>query len=445
MKRSLKTNFLFLFVALLMTLNGCALSTIPNDLFSEGLLAIEKNSRFGYIDTKGNKVIDYYFDEAYAFNGKYAIIVRNNLYNIIDKKGITQLKDDADYLYFDNETGHLWFVKNNLLGLMKTNGDILIEAQYELSVPKVFSSSLESFTFFQEGLARVAKNGKLGYIDTKGKTIIEFTYDDSGHFSEGLAYFMSATEKYGYIDTKGKIVINANWDYAEDFNLHKQAIVANEDDNFNYIYALINQKGESIVGGLEDIEDHFDLYIIIKDDVCSIINTKGKIVNDGTYHDFSVVGNFIFLAVLDNDLAATKITIFNKNGKVYQDIEITQAITDELDDTFADDDNLYLFFVPASGKTVTLKLKNKTFSFETDDIRSVRNDFVIAIRNGEYGVRNLKDDLIIDYLYQWIMYFDDGYFWVKEDGLFGIINNKGKLITDIIYQSCNININSYNK
>lgn len=67
-------------------------------------MAVEKNDRYGYIDTKGNKVIDYYFDEAYAFNGKYAIVVRNGKYNFIDKNGNTQLEDDLEYLYFDDET-----------------------------------------------------------------------------------------------------------------------------------------------------------------------------------------------------------------------------------------------------------------------------------------------------------------------------------------------------
>lgn len=445
MKRSLGTKVLLLFVFLLTLLNGCSLKIIPNDLFSEGLLAVEKDGRFGYINTNGKKVIDYYFDEAYAFNGRYAIIVRNEGYNFIDKDGLTQLEDDVDYLYFDDETGNLWFVKDELLGLMKTSGDVIIEPTYELEVPEVSSYALEAFTFFQEGLARVAKNGKLGYINEKGNVVIDFTYADSGHFSEGLAYYMSTTEKYGYINKKGDVVITANWDYAEDFNQHKQAIVANIDTEFNYTYALIDDKGEQIIGGLDDIDDHEDLYIIIKDDICSIINTKGKIINEGTYHDFYEIGKFILMAVLDAEDKATKITVMGINGKMYYELTESEVNGDELDNFIADDDKLYLLLIPKTGNTLTLKLKSKSYTFEADDVRNVAGDYVITVRNDEYGVRNFKDAMIVDYLYSYIGFFDDGYFLVREDGKYGILSSKGKKITEPIFESCNTDINSYNK
>ena len=445
MKRSLGTKVLFLFVSLLILLNGCSLNIIPNDLFSEGLLAVEKDGRYGYINTSGKKVIDYYFDEAYAFNGRYAIIVRNEGYNFIDKNGLTQLEDDVEYLYFDDETGNLWFVKDELLGMMKTNGDIIIEAKYELEVSEVSSYALETFTYFSEGLARVAKNGKLGYINEKGNVVIDFTYDDSGHFSEGFAYYMNAAEKYGYINKKGDIVINANWDYAEDFNQHKQAIVANVDIEFDYTYALIDDEGEQILGGLDDIENHEDLYIIIKDNICSIINTKGKTVNEGTYHDYFEVGDFIMLAVLDEEEVATAITVFDVKGKLYYEMTEDEVKGDELSNLFADGDKFYLLLIPETGKTLSLKLKSKSFTFEADNVTSVSGDFVIAKRNDEYGVRNFKDVMIVDYLYTYIGYFDDGYFLVREDGKYGILNSKGKTIAETIYDSCNTNVNSYNK
>lgn len=445
MNRSLRTKVLFLLVAILLTLNGCALRIIPNNLFSEGLLAVEKNNRYGYIDTKGNKVIDYYFDEAYAFNGKYAIVVRNGSYNFIDKNGITQLEDDLEYLYFDDETGNLWFVKNNLLGMMKTNGDIIIENKYELEVDEVGSWALEGFTFFQEGLARVAKNGKLGYIDIKGKVIIDFTYDDSGHFYQGLAYYKSATDKYGYIDKKGDIIINAEWDYAEEFNQNKQAIVANIDNEYNYTYALIDNKGKTIIGGLDDIEDHSELYIIIKDDVCSIINTKGNTVNDGTYHDFFEIADFILMAVLDQEDNATKISIFDADGKLYYDLTENEIDGDELTDFITDNGKIYLVLIPDTGNTLTLKLKTKTWTFEADDVVSISDDFIVTIRNDERGVRNFKDVMIVDYLYSYIGIYDDGYFLVKEDGKYGILSFNGKTIVEPTFDSCNTSVNTYNK
>lgn len=64
---------------------------------------------------------------------------------------------------------------------------------------------------FSEGLAVVMKedkndNVKYGYIDKKGKEVIELKYDDAGSFSEGIAP-VRKDGKWCYIDKTGKIVL----------------------------------------------------------------------------------------------------------------------------------------------------------------------------------------------------------------------------------------------
>ncbi len=59
---------------------------------------------------------------------------------------------------------------------------------------------------FSGGLAVVVSEGKYGYIDTSGNTVIEPRYDWSGRFSEGLALTLEGTT-YGYVDRSGELVI----------------------------------------------------------------------------------------------------------------------------------------------------------------------------------------------------------------------------------------------
>ena len=40
---------------------------------------------------------------------------------------------------------------------------------------------------FNEGFAAVQKDGKWGYINTKGEQAIECKFDGAGYFNEGLA------------------------------------------------------------------------------------------------------------------------------------------------------------------------------------------------------------------------------------------------------------------
>ena len=59
---------------------------------------------------------------------------------------------------------------------------------------------------FKEGFASVKKDGKYGYINTKGEQIIECKFDYACDFSEGFAR-VEKDGKWGYINTKGCFVI----------------------------------------------------------------------------------------------------------------------------------------------------------------------------------------------------------------------------------------------
>jgi hypothetical protein len=67
---------------------------------------------------------------------------------------------------------------------------------------------------FSEGLAAVKKDGKWGYINTKGEVAIPITIDTQysvGRFSEGVAYVVDEDRSYGFrlIDTNGKTVFTS--------------------------------------------------------------------------------------------------------------------------------------------------------------------------------------------------------------------------------------------
>ena len=59
---------------------------------------------------------------------------------------------------------------------------------------------------FIGGFAKVKKDGKWGYINTKGEQIIEYKFDDAYDFNEGFAR-VQKDGKWGYINTKGRPVI----------------------------------------------------------------------------------------------------------------------------------------------------------------------------------------------------------------------------------------------
>ena len=59
---------------------------------------------------------------------------------------------------------------------------------------------------FNEGFSAVLKDGKWGYINTKGEQIVECKFDGVGYFNKGFAP-VEKDGKWGYINTKGCFVI----------------------------------------------------------------------------------------------------------------------------------------------------------------------------------------------------------------------------------------------
>ena len=127
--------------------------------FSEGFAAVKKDDKWGYINTKGEQIIECKFDDFDDFNEGFAAVKKDGKWEYINSKGeqIVECK-------FDDAWG------------------------------------------FNEGLARVQKDGKWGYINTKGEQIIECKFDYADDFKEGFAR-VKKDGKWGYINTKGFFVI----------------------------------------------------------------------------------------------------------------------------------------------------------------------------------------------------------------------------------------------
>lgn len=131
--------------------------------YHEGMLAVSKNEKWGYLDTNGELVLKGY-DFATIFNSERAIVKKGGEFLIIDKQG--------------NETN--------------------------INVP-----NLLTIKRFSEGLAPFTTNNRLsGFIDINGNIVIEPKYNGVGYFQDGLAWARSDNDLTGFIDKTGQWVID---------------------------------------------------------------------------------------------------------------------------------------------------------------------------------------------------------------------------------------------
>jgi hypothetical protein len=106
----------------------------------------------------------------------------------------------------DSKEGLLIASKEGKYGYVNLKGETVIPFIYDWGAAE-----------FSEGLAAVGSKGKVGFISPGGDTVIPFIYEHAINFSEGLAVF-SVNKKYGYINKKGEIKIAPEYDLAFDFS-----------------------------------------------------------------------------------------------------------------------------------------------------------------------------------------------------------------------------------
>jgi len=207
---------------------------------------VEQGGKWGYADGSGALLIRPQFERARKFSdGLAAVYIRTGAAQKVgvDDSGGEQTSAAIAKWGFIDETGDLVIspefeevgdfseglaaasykvpsIDTNTWGYIDRRGHVVIKPQFSTADP------------FAEGLALVWAGGinltdpvvksfvKMGYIDKTGEWIIgsRFTYFFYSSFSEGVVPFRKNSGKWGYMNKKGKAVINPQFDWAGDFS-----------------------------------------------------------------------------------------------------------------------------------------------------------------------------------------------------------------------------------
>ena len=92
------------------------------------------------------------------------------------------------------------------------------------------------------GLAAIAQNGQIGFIDQTGQVVIEPRFADVQSFAEGLAA-VKVGDRWGYINKTGQIVIEPKFQAAQSFSEGLAAVAQAEG------WSYINPSGAIAIAG----------------------------------------------------------------------------------------------------------------------------------------------------------------------------------------------------
>ncbi len=169
--------------------------------FSEGLAPfLVKDDKFGFIDFKGNIIIEANFLGVGYFNaGKAWARDLNGKIGFIDKTGKWIIEPQFDIaLDFDKESGMAQVSKEGNWSYVDTTGKII---NFHIT---------EKLVSFSEGMARGVQYGKTGFFDNKGTWVVKPGFEGARDFKNGYAA-VKLDGKWGFIDKKGNWVIEPSF------------------------------------------------------------------------------------------------------------------------------------------------------------------------------------------------------------------------------------------
>jgi serine/threonine protein kinase len=300
--------------------------TIENQLLVIGKKNNEGKIKYGFINTKGNWIIQPKFDFIRDFHQGLAGALINEKWGFIDMKGNWVIKPkfyNVDYFNdgiarayeetsikdiskvgFINTEGN-WIIKPEFWSLSDFNNGLALATDDDkeglIDINGNWTITLPEFYWindFYEGLAsaKLSQNGKYGFINIKGKWIIKPKFDDIGDFNNGLAR-AQLKGKCGFIDKKGNWIIRPEFDYIRDF--HEGLAVASLGEKSGFI----DKKGDWLIPpNFDDIGDFNNgLAVAYINGKCGFIDKKGNWVIKPKFNFLENFSNSLALARLNGN------------------------------------------------------------------------------------------------------------------------------------------------
>ena len=247
----------------------------------------------------------------------------------------------------------------------------------ELLIPKNWDFILWGF---HEGLVRVEKSERYGYIDKTGKEVIPYIYDFADSFHEGLAA-VKKNGKWGYINKMGEMVIPRIYDHADSF--HEGLAKVEKNGKYGYI----DKMGKEVIPCIYDS--------IYPRDGLALVKRGGK------YGYIDRMGKEVIPCVYDSEYSRDGLIWLLKGGKWGS--------------------------VDKMGKEIT------PFIYDFIDTVVSWNDLTTVKKNGKYGFADEKGKEVTPCIYDNVDNFYEGFASVKRGGKWGYIDKTGKEVIPCIY------------
>lgn len=185
---------------------------------------VKKGKKYGVINLKGEKVIEFNYDELqeaksgifiFKKNGKYGIIDVDNNEKVSAKYTNITYQEASDMYIAEKENFESDIIDDTfnvklsgmLLAFNNEEGYIKIKNQENVSYYNFkFEEKHDTEIFANHTLFLRKQNGKYGFVDKDGNVVVDYQYDDATDQNDYGFAGVKKDGKWGLIDANGKLV-----------------------------------------------------------------------------------------------------------------------------------------------------------------------------------------------------------------------------------------------
>ncbi|MBP5189602.1 MAG: WG repeat-containing protein [Bacteroidales bacterium] len=307
--------------------------------------------------------------------------------------------------------------RNGLFGFKREDGTEIVEPQYKY-VDQFHGDYC--LVFYDYGVC--------GLIDRNGRVVVPVQYEEVAYPTDGMIRFKDKN-LYGFYDTAGNIVISPQYRTASGFSEGVASVIIDFDSS-TIGYGFIDKSNKLVIPAQYEYTYPFseNCAIVKKYDRYGMIDHNGHEVLPIKYLEITPMHDGCFFAV---DAVEEKAALFNSHFQQITDFVYTKV------DGYNED----LYIVERNGRKTFLDRKGKEHFGFYDYVGPFNDGYAMVSNNGKYGIINKKGKIILPIEYDNSGYrsmeyiFSENLAMIEKDGKYGFVNKSGKIVIPLIYSS----------
>jgi hypothetical protein len=281
------------------------------DAPQHGLFPVKSNQYWGALTTQGEETIHCVYDSLLEISNRYVVVKFKGQYGIISPREEWVVAPQVHALKLINDSIYLQLEPANLF-LKSFDGNVIYFTDNKIDFGADFFTEflpdgtikkldyrgrlinrkeppqvdkVEAVFEEHEGLRGIKRDGKYGFIDTRGRLRIANRYDGIGNFSEGLAA-IKLIGRWGFINAQDQIVINPNYDKVAQFYNGLCVVTRNGKAG------VIDKQGKFILSlEYDSITSDLNKFRLYKNGLTGLADASGKILIEPRFNHLAILAN----------------------------------------------------------------------------------------------------------------------------------------------------------